>query len=129
MNKKELKQDLIERGFNVDKYGALEKEFGGNLVKVSIYSGLFSKRIKMIGIFYKFKKELEINFHQEVFDKAIECLDGLETNLKMGALGFDFIESSITDKDVIKKITGEEVENNCVLFVNTIIPLVKEYDL
>ena len=83
----------------------------------------------MIGIFYKFKKELEINFHQEVFDKAIECLDSLETNLKMGALGFDFIESSITDKDVIKKITGEEVENNCVLFVNTIIPLVKEYDL
>ena len=69
MNKKELRLGLIERGFKLDKYRNLEKEIAGTSVKVTIYSGLFSKKIKMIGIFYKFNKDLEIGDHQGLFDK------------------------------------------------------------
>ena len=129
MNKKELSQKLLEQGFIQNKYRAFEKTFDGTKISIIIYSGLFGSKIKMIGMCYKFKKELHNNFHDEVFERAIKSLDKDNSNIVIGSLGFDFIEANIIDKNILSNITIKTIEDDCILFVNTIKPLMDEYSL
>ena len=128
MNKKNLSQELLNNGFNLTKYNNFEKVFNGLNINVIIYASLFGK-VKMVGTFYKFKKQLKEELHDEVWTKCIKIMDSQNSYLKLGSLGFDYLEADITDKNILNCINAEMISESCNNFSNLIKDLIIEYDL
>lgn len=122
MNRKDLSQELLNNGFNLTKYNNFEKVFNGLNINVIIYASLFGK-VKMVGTFYKFKKQLKEELHDEVWNKCIKTIDSL------GSLGFDYLEADITDKRILNNINVKIISENCDKFSNQIKDIISEYDL
>ena len=83
----------------------------------------------MVGIFYKFKKQLKEELHDEVWNKCVKILDSQDSYLKLGSLGFDYLEADIIDKNILNNINTEMISNNSDKFSNQIKDLIIEYDL
>ena len=124
MNKKNLSQELLNNGFNLTKYNNFEKVYNGLNINVIIYASIFGK-VKMVGIFYKFKKQLKEELHDEVWNKCIKILDSQNSYLKLGSLGFDYLEADIIDKNILNDINADVISRNCNEFSN----LIKDLDL
>lgn len=128
MNKKNLSQELLNNGFKLTKYNNFEKVYNGLNINVIIYASLFGK-VKMVGTFYKFKKQLKKELHDEVWNKCIKIIDSQNSYLKLGSLGFDYLEVDIIDKNMLSNITIQEIDDTCILFSDVIKPLLEEYKL
>lgn len=128
MNKKGLCQKLLDYGFNLTKYKNYEKVYNNLKVSILIYSNLFGK-IKMIGILYKFKNQLQEELQDEFWNKSRKIINSQNSYLKIGSLGFDYIEANILDKEILSTIDAKVIDENCTNFVNQISDLLKEYEL
>ncbi|MBQ7308089.1 MAG: hypothetical protein IJW82_06150 [Clostridia bacterium] len=116
MKKKILFEELINNGFNKDEHNNFSKTFENILVYVRPYSNLFGS-VTMLGIFYKYKSILEEKYHDEVWKKCVDLIDQ-DQQLKIGSLGFDYMEADILDKKFLDKIDINLIEYYCNYFAN-----------
>lgn len=128
MNKKDLEQDLLKYKFKKVSCNSFENDFNGISLMVTLYSSLFGK-IKMIGIVYKFNKELHAELHEEVWNKSDSLFKKSTQDMEVGSLGFDFIEIDILKNDIILTINGEQISKACFECSNILLPIIKEYNI
>lgn len=127
MKKKILFEELINNGFNKDEHNNFSKTFENILVYVRPYSNLFGS-VTMLGIFYKYKSILEEKYHDEVWKKCVDLIDQ-DQQLKIGSLGFDYMEADILDKKFLDKIDINLIEYYCNYFAKQIKPIIKRYNI
>ncbi len=128
MNGKKLGKELLNMGYVFTDKKVYEKTFVDMQIEVNIYEGIFGK-ISMIGIIYKFKQPLAEELHDEVWNDCEVLLKAENSAMQMGALGCEFIEASILNKEVLNNITAEIVEENCLIFAEEIRPVIKHLGL
>ena len=83
----------------------------------------------MIGILYKFKQQLKEELHDEVWRKSVNIVDKSTQHFKIRALGFDFIEASILDDELLKNINATIISENCEQFTSLLKNLLEDYNL
>ena len=128
MNKKMLCEDLMNKGFENSNFCDFVKTFDNISLYLKVYSNLFGK-ITTLGIIYKFENILEEKYHDEVWDKCIELIDKNDQYLKIGSLGFEFIETDILNREYLNNIDSNLIEYYCEFFAKQIKPLLKKYNI
>lgn len=126
MRKKHLAQDLINNGFEKDKYGKYVKNF--NCVSLSVDIGTFIfGMVSYVSIYYDFKQELPEELHDEVWEKLEKICKESKGGYVISSLGFEFFEVMIMDKKYIGDIDAEKVIASCETFSTEIQPIIDEY--